>query len=181
MGEHLWAFAGYWITPDVVTLGKPMGNGYPVAAVITRKDLMDRFAATTEFFSTFGGNPVAAAAALAVLDVIDDERLVDRAADVGAQLVSALHDLQGDHPAISDIRGQGLLVGVELARTAGQPGPDADLAERVVDALRERGILIGRTGASENVLKIRPPLVFAHEHAEMLVDALATVVTEQVG
>jgi 4-aminobutyrate aminotransferase-like enzyme/Ser/Thr protein kinase RdoA (MazF antagonist) len=181
MGQHLWAFVRYGITPDLVTLGKPMGNGYPVAAVITRQELMDRFAATTDFFSTFGGNPVAAQAALAVLDVIEDERLVERAANVGARLLSGLQDLRGRHPAVAAIRGQGLLVGVELATTTGQPAPDAGLAERVVDGLRDRGILIGRTGPSNNVLKIRPPLVFAEEHAGMLVDGLAAVLAEQAG
>jgi 4-aminobutyrate aminotransferase-like enzyme len=178
-GQHLWAFVRYGITPDVVTLGKPMGNGYPVAAVITRKELMDRFAVTTEFFSTFGGNPVAAQAALAVLEVIDDERLVERAANVGTRLVAALQDLRGRHPAVADIRGQGLLIGVELATTTDQRAPDAGLAERVVDGLRDRGILIGRTGAGHNVLKIRPPLVFAEEHAGILVDGLAAVLAEQ--
>jgi 4-aminobutyrate aminotransferase-like enzyme len=178
-GQHLWAFVRYGITPDVVTLGKPMGNGYPVAAVITRKELMDRFAGTTEFFSTFGGNPVAAQAALAVLGVIEDERLVEHAANVGARLISALDDLRRRHPAIADIRGQGLLIGVELATTIGRRAPDAGLAERVVDGLRDRGILIGRTGASNNVLKIRPPLVFAEEHAALLVDGLAAVLAEQ--
>ncbi|HEY8764570.1 MAG TPA: aminotransferase class III-fold pyridoxal phosphate-dependent enzyme [Solirubrobacteraceae bacterium] len=180
-GKHLWSFVRYGITPDLVTLGKPMGNGYPVAAVITRKELMDRFAATTEFFSTFGGNPVAAQAALAVLDVIEDERIVERVADVGARLVSALRDLRVRHPAVVDIRGQGLLVGVELATTTGRPAPDAALAERVVDGMRARGILIGRTGPSHNVLKVRPPLVFAKEHAAMLVDGLAAVLDEQAG
>jgi 4-aminobutyrate aminotransferase-like enzyme/Ser/Thr protein kinase RdoA (MazF antagonist) len=180
-GQHLWAFVRYGITPDVVTLGKPMGNGYPVAAVITRKELMDRFAATTEFFSTFGGNPVAAQAALAVLEVIEDERLVERAANVGTRLVAALQDLRGRHPAVADIRGQGLLIGVELATTTDQRAPDAGLAERVVDGLRDRGILIGRTGAGHNVLKIRPPLVFAEEHAGILVDGLAAVLAEQAG
>jgi 4-aminobutyrate aminotransferase-like enzyme/Ser/Thr protein kinase RdoA (MazF antagonist) len=180
-GQHLWAFAGHGIAPDIVTLGKPMGNGYPVAAMITRKELMDKFAATTEFFSTFGGNPVAAQAALAVLDVIDDERLVEHAANVGARLVSALRDLAARHPAIADIRGQGLLVGVELATTTGRRAPDAGLAERVVDGLRDRGILIGRAGARHNVLKIRPPLVFTAEHAEILVDGLDTVLAEQAG
>jgi 4-aminobutyrate aminotransferase-like enzyme/Ser/Thr protein kinase RdoA (MazF antagonist) len=177
-GQHLWAFVRYGITPDIVTLGKPMGNGYPVAAVITRQELMDRFAATTEFFSTFGGNPVAAQAALAVLDVIEDERLVEHAATVGVRLVSALQDLRGRHPAIADVRGQGLLIGVELATTTGRRAPDARLAERVVDGLRDRGILIGRTGASNNVLKIRPPLIFAEEHAEILVDGLAAVLAK---
>ncbi|MGI8864585.1 MAG: aminotransferase class III-fold pyridoxal phosphate-dependent enzyme [Solirubrobacteraceae bacterium] len=179
-GAHLWSFVRYGIAPDIVTLGKPMGNGYPVAAVITRKELMDRFAATTDFFSTFGGNPVAAQAALAVLDVIEDERIVERAAAVGAGLISALQDLRVRHPAVVDIRGQGLLVGVELAMTTGRQEPDAGLAERVVNGLRDRGILIGSTGANRNVLKIRPPLVFAEEHAEILVDGLAAVLDEQV-
>jgi 4-aminobutyrate aminotransferase-like enzyme len=149
--------------------------------VITRQELMDAFATTTDFFSTFGGNPVAAQAALAVLEVIEDERLVERAENVGAHLVSALRALQGRHPAVADIRGRGLLIGVELASTTGRRAPDAGLAERVVDGLRERGILIGRTGSSDNVLKIRPPLVFGHEHAEILVDGLDAVLTEQAG
>jgi 4-aminobutyrate aminotransferase-like enzyme len=163
-GQHLWSFVRYGITPDVVTLGKPMGNGYPVAAVITRRELVDLFAATTEFFSTFGGNPVAAQAALAVLDVIEDERLVEHAARVGARLRRALEDLRASHPAITAVRGNGLLIGVELA--------DALLAERVVDCLRDGGVLIGRTGPAYNVLKIRPPLVFEDEHADILVARL---------
>ena len=162
-GAHLWAFAAHGLTPDLVTLGKPMGNGYPVAAVIARSELVDRFAETTSFFSTFGGNPVAAAAALAVLDVIDDERLVDHAAAVGALLRSALAELRA--PAIVEVRGQGLLVGVELA--------DAALAACTVEALRDRGVLIGRTGPHEDVLKIRPPLVFEPEHVELVVAQLA--------
>jgi 4-aminobutyrate aminotransferase-like enzyme len=162
-GEHLWSFMHYGITPDIVTLGKPMGNGYPVAAVITRAEIADRFAATTKVFSTFGGNPVAAQAALAVLDVIEDERLVDHAASVGSRFLRLLEQLG------APVRGRGLLIGVELG--------DAELAERVVDKLREGGILIGRTGRDGNVLKIRPPLVFADEHADALVEALAAAVS----
>jgi 4-aminobutyrate aminotransferase-like enzyme len=180
-GSHLWAFMRYGITPDVVTLGKPMGNGYPVAAVITRKELMDEFATTTEFFSTFGGNPVAAQAALAVLEVIEDERLIRHVANVGERLVSALRDLRSSHPALAEVRGQGLLIGVEIASTTGGRAPDAELAERIVDALRDRDILIGRTGPRHNVLKIRPPLVFAEEHAELLVDGLTAVLAELSG
>jgi 4-aminobutyrate aminotransferase-like enzyme/Ser/Thr protein kinase RdoA (MazF antagonist) len=178
LGRDLWAFVGYGITPDVVTLGKPMGNGYPVAAVITRKDLMDRFATTTDFFSTFGGNPVAAQAALAVLDVIEDERIVEHASRVGGLMTAALTDLQARHPAVAEVRGQGLLIGVELTTTTEPRTPDPELAERVVDAMRDRGILIGRTGPDTNVLKIRPPLVFAAEHAEMLVGTLDAVLSE---
>jgi 4-aminobutyrate aminotransferase-like enzyme len=163
-GEHLWAFATYGITPDAVTLGKPMGNGYPVAAVVTRAEIVNRFAAATRLFSTFGGNPVAARAALAVLDVIDDERLIENAAKVGSRLRLALDDLRPRHPAIAEVRGRGLLVGVELVTD--------ELAARVVDALRDDGILIGRTGRNGNVLKIRPPLVFANEHADLVTAAV---------
>jgi 4-aminobutyrate aminotransferase-like enzyme len=157
LGEHLWAFAHYGITPDIVTLGKPMGNGYPVAAVITRKEIVERFAFAGEVFSTFGGNPVAAQAALAVLDVIEDERLVAHSARVGAQLLDELRGLS------LEVRGRGLLVGVQLE--------SADAAARTVDGLRDAGILIGRTGPRGDVLKIRPPLVFAEEHVRLLVSA----------
>jgi 4-aminobutyrate aminotransferase-like enzyme/Ser/Thr protein kinase RdoA (MazF antagonist) len=161
-GEHLWAFAHLGIEPDVVTLGKPMGNGYPVAAVVTRRELVERFAFARTVFSTFGGNPVAAQAALAVLDVIEDERLVEHAKRVGELLRSRVLDLR--HPAIRAVRGLGLLAGVELDERARARG--------VVDALRLDGVLIGRTGAHENVLKIRPPLVFAEPHVDLLVGAL---------
>jgi 4-aminobutyrate aminotransferase-like enzyme/Ser/Thr protein kinase RdoA (MazF antagonist) len=161
-GDHLWSFVRYGIRPDIVTLGKPMGNGYPVAAVITRREIAERLAATTHVFSTFGGNPVAAQGALAVLDVIEDERLVEHAAAVGSQLIRSLKQLD------AEVRGRGLLVGVEL--------PSAELTERVVNQLRDEGILIGRTGLYENVLKIRPPLVFQDEHADLLVKALARAI-----
>src|SRR5438093_12190842 len=149
-GEHLWSFVRYGITPDIVTLGKPMGNGYPVAAVITRREIAESLAATTRVFSTFGGNPVAAQAALAVLDIIEDERLVENAARVGSRLVRSLDALRPSAPSIAEVRGRGLLVGVELAKPDGTPNPE--LAERVVNGLRDEGILIGRTGRHENVL-----------------------------
>ena len=172
-GEHLWAFTQYGITPDVVTLGKPMGNGYPVAAMITRKEIFDRLARSTRVFSTFGGNPVAARAALAVLDVIDDERLVENAARVGSRLLRSLDGLRAPHPYIAEVRGRGLLVGVELVTAAPERAPDADLAERIVNRLRDDGVLIGRTGRHGNVLKIRPPLVFSDDNVDMVVDSLA--------
>ncbi|MEO8290345.1 MAG: aminotransferase class III-fold pyridoxal phosphate-dependent enzyme [Gaiellaceae bacterium] len=167
-GTHLWSFAQYGIAPDVVTLGKPMGNGYPVAAVIARQELFDRLKEETEVFSTFGGNPVAARAALAVLDVIEDERLVEHVARVGVELLGALRDLN-----VGEVRGRGLLVGVELE--------SAELAERVVNGMRDAGVLINRTGPRGDVLKIRPPLVFRADHVELLVRALAAVLRTPSG
>jgi 4-aminobutyrate aminotransferase-like enzyme len=158
-GTHLWSFAQYGIAPDVVTLGKPMGNGYPVAAVIARQELFDRLKEETEVFSTFGGNPVAARAALAVLEVIEDERLVEHAARVGEELIAALRALD-----IGEVRGRGLLVGVELE--------SPELAEKVVNRVRAAGVLINRTGPRGDVLKIRPPLVLGAEHVGLLVGAL---------
>jgi 4-aminobutyrate aminotransferase-like enzyme/Ser/Thr protein kinase RdoA (MazF antagonist) len=162
-GEHLWSFASYGVVPDVVTLGKPMGNGYPVAAVVTRREIVERFPFAGQVFSTFGGNPVAAQAALAVLDVIEDERLIAHAKRVGDSLIAAIRELQTADKV--EVRGRGLLVGVQLKET--------QLAERVVDSLRESGILIGRTGPRNDVLKIRPPLVFDESHAAVLVEGLA--------
>jgi 4-aminobutyrate aminotransferase-like enzyme/Ser/Thr protein kinase RdoA (MazF antagonist) len=162
-GMHLWSFVQYGIKPDVVTLGKPMGNGYPVAAVIARQELFDRLKEETEVFSTFGGNPVAARAALAVLDVIEDERLVEHVARVGEGLIAALRDLD-----IGEVRGRGLLAGVELE--------SAERAEDVVSRMRDAGVLINRTGPRANVLKVRPPLVFSAEHVDLLANALAASV-----
>jgi 4-aminobutyrate aminotransferase-like enzyme len=162
MGEHLWSFAQYGVSPDIVTLGKPMGNGYPVAAVVTRAEIVERFPFAGSVFSTFGGNPVAAQAALAVLDVIEDERLIAHANRVGESLLAALRELSSQQ--IVAVRGRGLLVGVQLT--------SPELAARVVDGLREVGILIGRTGPRDDVLKLRPPLVFDEGHAAMLVGAL---------
>ncbi len=162
MGGHLWSFARRNLAPDVVTLGKPMGNGYPVAAVITRRELAERFPYAGTTFSTFGGNPVAARAALAVLDVIADEGIVDRSTAVGDRLRASIRALGRD--AIVAVRGSGLITGVQL--------DSSDRAAGVVDALRRDGVLIGRTGKHEDVLKIRPPLAFRDEHADLLVGAL---------
>jgi 4-aminobutyrate aminotransferase-like enzyme len=161
-GEHLWAFATLGIEPDFVTLGKPMGNGYPVAAVVTRRELIERFAFAGSVFSTFGGNPVAAQAALAVLDVIEDEQLVSHAKRVGQLLRSRILAL--GHPAIREVRGIGLLIGVELDQPA--------RTRAVVDAMRRDGVLVGRTGPRGDTLKIRPPLVFGDPHVDGLTASL---------
>ena len=158
-------------------MGKPMGNGHPVAAVVTRREITERFAASTEWFSTFGGNPVACAAALAVLDVLEDERLVERAGRVGPALREAIGSLQAAHPSIGDVRGIGMLTGVELVRDPATREPDPALAGRVANAMRERGVLVGTTGRIGNVLKVRPPLVFGEEHIPLVVEALDAALT----
>jgi 4-aminobutyrate aminotransferase-like enzyme/Ser/Thr protein kinase RdoA (MazF antagonist) len=172
-GTHLWSFQSSGIEPDMVVMGKPMGNGFPVAALVTRSGLLKAVPAGTELFSTFGGNPVACAAALAVLTVIEDEGLIANAATVGSYLRQGLVTLAGRHPLIGDVRGEGLLLGVELADESGAPA--ARHARRVTEAMRERGILLSATGPAGNVLKIRPPLVFQHEHADLLLHALDEV------
>ena len=176
-GDGLWSFSGSGITPDLVTLGKPMGNGHPVAAVVARSEIVDRFAVDHEFFSTFGGNPVASAAALAVLDVIESERLVENAAAVGARLREAIRGLASTHPAIGDVRGRGLMVGVDLVEDPATREPATGLAKAVMNGMRERGVLISTTGREGNVLKIRPPLVISADEAAIIVEALEASLT----
>jgi 4-aminobutyrate aminotransferase-like enzyme/Ser/Thr protein kinase RdoA (MazF antagonist) len=169
-GTHLWSFQTSGIVPDMVVMGKPMGNGFPVAALVTRPELLEAVPGETELFSTFGGNPVACVAALAVLDVIKDEGLVENAAEVGSYLRQGLLALAERHPGVGDVRGEGLLLGVELAGRARTPA--ARQARKVTEAMRERGILLSATGPAGNVLKIRPPLVFQNQHADLLLQAL---------
>lgn len=172
-GTHLWSFQASGITPDMVVMGKPMGNGFPVAALVVKSQLLEAIPGEVELFSTFGGNPVACAAALAVLAVIEDEDLVANAAKVGSYLRQGLLTLAERHPLIGDVRGEGLLLGVELIDEA--RGPAAEDARRVTEVMRERGILLSATGPAGNVLKIRPPLIFRHEHADLLLQALDEV------
>jgi 4-aminobutyrate aminotransferase-like enzyme len=170
-GESLWGFQREGIVPDFVTLGKPMGNGYPVAAVVTRREIAQRFSDRIDVFSTFGGNPVASRAALAVLDVIEEERLQERARRVGTRLRDDIGSLSASHPMIGEVRGVGLLIGVEIVvPETGAPAPE--VARRVMNGMRERGVLIGTTGPEEHVLKIRPPLVLGEREADTIVEVL---------
>ena len=171
-GTGLWSFAAAGIEPDMVVMGKPMGNGFPVAALVVRSEVLEAVPEQTELFSTFGGNPVACAAALAVLDVIQAEGLVANAADTGGYLREGLLKLVGAHPVIGDVRGEGLLLGAELVDDPQTRAPAPARARAVSEAMRERGILLGVTGPAGNVLKIRPPLVFRREHADLLLTTL---------
>jgi 4-aminobutyrate aminotransferase-like enzyme/Ser/Thr protein kinase RdoA (MazF antagonist) len=168
-GTHLWRFQDFGLAPDIVTLGKPMGNGHPVAALITRREIADRLAAEEEYFSTFGGNPVSCAAALAVLDVIEDAGLVERSGRIGATLRAGLRELTPHRPGPAVVRGPGLMIGVQL-EPAGAPGRTAaDVAE----ALRDVGVLVGTTGYESDTLKIRPPLIWDDDQVGEFLTAFA--------
>lgn len=179
-GAHLWSYQASGITPDFVTLGKPMGNGHPVAAVVTRREIANSFAAGTDMFSTFGGNPVACKAALTVLDVLEEEQLQQRAHEVGRHLRTALAELKGRHAVIGDVRGAGLLIGVELVDDATRT-PAPGLARAVLNGMRDRGVLIGTTGPLGNVLKIRPPLVLTTTEADVIIETLDDCLSRTAG
>ncbi|HEY6931929.1 MAG TPA: aminotransferase class III-fold pyridoxal phosphate-dependent enzyme, partial [Marmoricola sp.] len=171
-GDALWSFLAGEVAADLVTLGKPMGNGYPVAAVVGPAHLVDPFVEDTDYFSTFGGSTAACAAALAVLDTLVEEDVLARVRATGAHLLAALREAVSDRDDVAAVRGWGLAVAVDLADPT-DGAPDAARAGRVVDGMRARGVLIGRTGRDRATLKIRPPLVFGPEHADLLVEALS--------
>ncbi|GAA3805363.1 aminotransferase class III-fold pyridoxal phosphate-dependent enzyme [Nocardioides panacisoli] len=173
-GDHLWSFVAGDVPADLVTLGKPMGNGYPVAAVVGPADLVDPFVEGTDYFSTFGGSTAACAAAIAVLRTIEEEGLVENARTVGARLLAGLREVASDRDQLAAVRGWGLSLAVDVVDpTTGEPDPA--LARLVVEGMRKQGVLIGRTGRSRATLKIRPPLVFGERHVDELVGALAAV------
>ncbi len=169
-GAAMWGFDRHGVTPDLVTVGKPIGNGYPMGATIARPELLERFAADARYFNTFGGTPVAGAVGMSVLDVIRNEDLIRNARIVGAHLKQRFQELQRQYDEIGDVRGCGLFLGVDI-NDADTSKPDMVRAERLVNDLRDRRILISASGPCGNVLKIRPPLVFTREHADLLLSA----------
>ncbi|MBK9944585.1 MAG: aminotransferase class III-fold pyridoxal phosphate-dependent enzyme [Kouleothrix sp.] len=180
LGTHFWGFETQGVVPDIVVLGKPIGNANPLAAVVTTRAIADSFDNGMEFFSTFGGNPVACAAGLAVLDVLDDEQLQANALRVGSYLLDRLRGLMARHALVGDVRGSGLFLGIELVRSRATLAPAAAEASHLVNRLRERGILAGTDGPHHNVIKIRPPLVFGLPDADVLVAALDDILAEDV-
>jgi 4-aminobutyrate aminotransferase-like enzyme/Ser/Thr protein kinase RdoA (MazF antagonist) len=180
-GTHFYAFEAQRVVPDIVVLGKPIGNGYPIGAVVTTAEIAASFDNGMEFFSTFGGSTVSCAVGLAVLDVVQEERLQDHARGVGARLVERLRTSIGEHPLVGDIRGSGLFLGVELVKDRDTLAPAADDASDVANRLRQRGVLIGTDGPFHNVLKIRPPMPFTDEDGEHLVRVLADVLDSSGG
>ena len=173
VGPRFWGFATDAAVPDIVTVGKPMGNGHPLAAVITTRQIAEEFSASGYYFSTFGGNPVSAVVGEAVLDVMESENLPAAALQVGTYLTEELHRLLTDRGVNATVRGPGLFIGLELMDANG--GPDAVAAARIQNDMRDRFVLVGRTGPAHNVLKVRPPLVFTERHADILLETLAGV------
>lgn len=172
-GAGMWGFTRHGVVPDLVTMGKPMANGLPVAAMAARGDVLAGFATGVPYFNTFGGNPVSMAAAAAVLDVIERERLIANAATVGGDLRAEVARLAADHPRIGQVRGAGLYLGVEVLDDAGLP--DRATARWIVNAMRERRVLISVCGGDGNVLKIRPPMVFSMSDVDRFVAELGEV------
>jgi 4-aminobutyrate aminotransferase-like enzyme len=172
-GETMWGFERHGLVPDVVVMGKPMGNGYPIGGVAVKPNLLEAFGATSGYFNTFGGNPVAAAAGLAVLETIEAETLQQNALEIGAYLLAELDGVAQRFSQVGDLRGKGLYIGVELVRDRKSKKPDREAATRIVDMLRDRNVLVGIAGPHGNVLKIRPPLCFERDHADLLVKALS--------
>ena len=158
--------------PDVMTMGKPMGAGYPIAGVVARAELLDAFKRREMYFNTFAGNPVACRVAHEVLRIIEDEHLVDNAASMGVYLLDRFQSLMAKHELIGQVRGKGLFFGIDLVRDRSTREPASQAARTVVDRMRDAGVLMSRIGEHDNVLKIRPPLCFAQEHADYLLDAL---------
>jgi 4-aminobutyrate aminotransferase-like enzyme len=172
IGTHFYGFEMYGVVPDIVVLGKPIGNGHPIGAVITTRAIADSFDNGMEFFSTFGGNNVSCAIGLAVLEVVREEKLQEHALRVGERLLEGLRALQQRHSLIRDVRGSGLFLGVELVRDR---EPATNEAAQIVNRMREHGILIGTDGPHHNVLKIRPPMPFDDTNADLLITTLSNV------
>ncbi|WP_083747317.1 aspartate aminotransferase family protein [Teichococcus deserti] len=177
-GDAMWGFQRHGVTPDLVTMGKPMGNGIPIGGVAARPELLEDFGRNTRYFNTFGGSPVCIAAAQAVLDVIRDEKLQENSRIVGRAMLDGIQAMAEKHAAIGDVRGAGLFVGVDFVKDRATREPDAALGLRVVNRLREKRVLISASGKEGNVLKIRPPLPFSLADNDRFLGLLAETLAE---
>jgi 4-aminobutyrate aminotransferase-like enzyme len=177
-GAGLWGFSRHDIVPDIVTMGKPMGNGFPMGGVVTRPEYLNCFTTETDYFNTFGANPVAAAAGAAVLDVLAGEGLIENAKRQGVALQAGLNELRATFPEISEVRGAGLFIGLDLVDPA-SGAPDPAKASRIINALKQNGVLIGAAGMYGHTLKIRPPLCFSAENAAFFIDTLRDILSAE--
>ncbi|HTR83626.1 MAG TPA: aminotransferase class III-fold pyridoxal phosphate-dependent enzyme, partial [Reyranella sp.] len=176
-----WGYDVTGFTPDIVVTGKPMGNGLPLAATAASRKLVEGFRAATRYFNTFASSPLQAAVGMAVIDVIEREKLAENVATVGAFLKSSLAERKSRFASVADVRGHGLFVGVEIVKADKDRSPDADKAVEVINRLKDKGYLTSNAGAYRNVVKIRPPLVYAKKHAEEFLTAFDATMTELDG
>ncbi len=177
-GQHMWGYQRHNVIPDIVTMGKPMGNGQPIAGLLVTEDAVARFGRDSRYFNTFAGNTVSCAAAVAVLDTIEQEGLIAHAAKIGNELREGIAALTKRHEAIGDVRGLGMFVGVEIVSDRATREADRETTSRVVNILRDKGILISACAMGHNVLKIRPPLVLTSEQVEMVVQGIDEALAE---
>lgn len=174
-GTHMWGHQRAGVVPDVVTLGKPMGNGHPIGGVVANSETLNAFRKAFRYFNTFGGNPVSCAAGMAVLDVLEDEKLIENARVVGDYAQAGLRKLAEKHDIIGNVRGSGLFFGAELVLDHATKAPATELATTVINEMRERGVLMGKLGIHQNATKIRPPMPFTTENADFMLSALDDV------
>ncbi|KTD79388.1 aminotransferase class III-fold pyridoxal phosphate-dependent enzyme [Legionella waltersii] len=177
VGSHFWGFETQGVVPDIVTMGKPIGNGHPIGAVVTTRAIADSFSNGMEYFSTFGGNPVSCAIGLAVLEVIEQENLQTNAYDIGNYLKSRFNNLKSQYPVIGDVRGRGLFLGIELVTDSQSLNPNPELAERIVNDMKEKRVLLSTDGPHHNVIKFKPPMVFSRRDADFLIKQLIHTLT----
>jgi len=170
IGSHYWGFELQKVIPDIVTIGKPLGNGHPISAVVTSPEIADAFNNGMEYFNSFGGNPVSCAIAYSVLKVIDDEELQNNALDVGNYLMSELKILKKECEIIGDVRGSGLFIGIEIVEDKQTKLPATKSAIEIINRMKENGILLSTDGPFNNVLKIKPPMVFTRENATTIIE-----------
>ena len=178
MGSNYWGFETENVIPDIITVGKSMGNGHPLSAVITTRDIADRFNNGMEYFNSFGGNPVSCAVGRSVLKVIEKEKLQENALKTGSFLIKLLKNLKKEHPIIGDVRGRGLFIGIELVRDKNTKEPADIESKQLVNRIKDKGVLLSVDGPFNNVIKLKPPLVFNKENAKFLVNKLGQTLEE---
>ncbi len=171
-GHQWWSHEAENVVPDIVTLGKPMGNGHPITGVVVSEDLLDSFGEWSMYFNTFGGNPVSCAVGMAVLDVLEEEKLLDNAVQTGGIVAEGLRELQSRYEIIGDVRDKGLFFALELVASRETKAPIAGVAGRFINMMCDRGVLISKIGSNDNILKLRPPMPFARDNAELLLNTL---------
>jgi 4-aminobutyrate aminotransferase-like enzyme/Ser/Thr protein kinase RdoA (MazF antagonist) len=172
LGSHFWGFEVQGVVPDIVTMGKPLGNGHPMAAVVTTREIADAFDDGVKYFNTFGGNPVSCAIGTTVLDIVQQDGLQAHAASVGKYFLTQLEELGSRHQLIGDVRGKGLYLGIELVRDRDTKEPATPEALRISELMKDRGVVVYPTGVLDNVLKLKPPMVFDREHVDLFVATL---------